>query len=104
MDELSVKFFLYADDQVMLARLACRLQEMVTNKNDAVKKRCMKKNESGVNAEEMQSLRRMCGVSRKDRCRNSDVRERCCLKEGVVTRVKRVILGWFGHLERMNQS
>ncbi|GBP82570.1 hypothetical protein EVAR_87816_1 [Eumeta japonica] len=32
-----------------------------------------KKNESRINAVEMRSLRSMCGVSRKDRCRNSDV-------------------------------
>ncbi|GBP43973.1 hypothetical protein EVAR_27141_1 [Eumeta japonica] len=32
----------------------------------------------------------MCGVSRKDRCRNSDVRARCGLKEDVVTRAERV--------------
>ncbi|GBP35897.1 hypothetical protein EVAR_23146_1 [Eumeta japonica] len=31
----------------------------------------------------------MCGVSSKDRCRNSDVRERGGLKEDVVTRVER---------------
>ncbi|GBP81485.1 hypothetical protein EVAR_86166_1 [Eumeta japonica] len=37
----------------------------------------------------MRSLRSMCGVSWKDRCRNSDVRERCDLKEDVVTRVER---------------
>ncbi|GBP89869.1 hypothetical protein EVAR_65758_1 [Eumeta japonica] len=39
----------------------------------------------------MRSLRTMCGVSRKGRCRNSDVRERCGLKEGVVTRVERAV-------------
>ncbi|GBP73886.1 hypothetical protein EVAR_82715_1 [Eumeta japonica] len=33
-------------------------------------------NESRINAVEMRSLRSMCGVSRKDICRNSDVRER----------------------------
>ncbi|GBP52870.1 hypothetical protein EVAR_39034_1 [Eumeta japonica] len=35
----------------------------------------------------MRSLRSMCGGSLKDRCRNSDVRERCGMKEDVVTRV-----------------
>ncbi|GBP21250.1 hypothetical protein EVAR_84377_1 [Eumeta japonica] len=40
-----------------------------------------KKNESRINAVEMRSLRSTCGVSRKDRCGNSDVRERCGLKE-----------------------
>ncbi|GBP28759.1 hypothetical protein EVAR_19801_1 [Eumeta japonica] len=39
---------------------------------------------------EMQSLPSMYGVSRKDKCTNSDVRERCGLNENVVTRVKRV--------------
>ncbi|GBP36860.1 hypothetical protein EVAR_96107_1 [Eumeta japonica] len=37
----------------------------------------------------MQLLRSLCGVTRKDRCRNSDVRERCDLKEDVVTRAER---------------
>ncbi|GBP77690.1 hypothetical protein EVAR_60402_1 [Eumeta japonica] len=37
----------------------------------------------------MRSLRDMCGVSRKDRCRKSGIRERCGLKGGVVTRVER---------------
>ncbi|GBP35389.1 hypothetical protein EVAR_20762_1 [Eumeta japonica] len=37
----------------------------------------------------MRSLRGMSGVSRKDRCRNSDARERCGLKEDVVSRVDR---------------
>ncbi|GBP75640.1 hypothetical protein EVAR_28852_1 [Eumeta japonica] len=45
----------------------------------------------------------MCGVSGKDRCRNSDVIERCGLKEDVVTRVKTGMLRWFGHLERTNE-
>ncbi|GBP46351.1 hypothetical protein EVAR_39729_1 [Eumeta japonica] len=39
----------------------------------------------------MRSLRSMCAVSRKDRRRNSDVIERCGLKEDVVTRVERGI-------------
>ncbi|GBP05350.1 hypothetical protein EVAR_76777_1 [Eumeta japonica] len=42
----------------------------------------------------MQSLRSMCGVSRKDRCRNRDVRERCGLKKDVVTREERGMLQW----------
>ncbi|GBP61038.1 hypothetical protein EVAR_51170_1 [Eumeta japonica] len=39
----------------------------------------------------MRSLRSMCGVSRKDRFRNSDVGDGCSLKEDVVTRVERGI-------------
>ncbi|GBP43042.1 hypothetical protein EVAR_96300_1 [Eumeta japonica] len=40
-----------------------------------------KKNESRINVVEMWSLRSMCGVPLKDRCGNSDVRNRCGLKE-----------------------
>ncbi|GBP20560.1 hypothetical protein EVAR_78939_1 [Eumeta japonica] len=38
----------------------------------------------------MRSLCSMCGVSGKDRCRDSDVRERCGWKEDLVTGVDRV--------------
>ncbi|GBP79091.1 hypothetical protein EVAR_103516_1 [Eumeta japonica] len=57
-----------------------------------------------INAVEMRSPRSMCGVPRKDRCRNSDVRERCDWNENVVTRVEKVMLRWFGHLERINEK
>ncbi|GBP69520.1 hypothetical protein EVAR_88421_1 [Eumeta japonica] len=57
-----------------------------------------------TNDVEMRSLRSICGVSQKCRCRNSDVRERCGLKEGIVTRVERGMLRWFGHLERINEN
>ncbi|GBP36547.1 hypothetical protein EVAR_8382_1 [Eumeta japonica] len=60
-----------------------------------------KKNESRINAVEMQSLRSTCAVSQKDRCRNSGVGERRSLKEDVVTRVEQ---GMFDHLERMNEN
>ncbi|GBP40043.1 hypothetical protein EVAR_19172_1 [Eumeta japonica] len=36
-----------------------------------------KKNEGRINAVEMRSLLSMCRVSRKDKCRNIDVKERC---------------------------
>ncbi|GBP68052.1 hypothetical protein EVAR_104012_1 [Eumeta japonica] len=57
-----------------------------------------KKNGSRISAVEMRSLRSLCGVSRKDRCRNSDVRQRSGLKEDVA-RAERDMLRWFGHLE-----
>ncbi|GBP28602.1 hypothetical protein EVAR_85801_1 [Eumeta japonica] len=62
-----------------------------------------KKNESRINAVVIRSLRSMCGASWKDRCRNSYVRERCGLKEDVVTRVGRGMLRWFGR-QKMNES
>ncbi|GBP11658.1 hypothetical protein EVAR_77781_1 [Eumeta japonica] len=48
-----------------------------------------KKNESRITEVEMRSLRSTCGVYRQNRSTNSDVRERCGLKEDVVTRVER---------------
>ncbi|GBP72247.1 hypothetical protein EVAR_58013_1 [Eumeta japonica] len=62
-----------------------------------------KKNESRINAVEMRLLHSTCAVYRKDRWRNSDVGERCALKEDVVTRVERGMLRRFGHLEGMNE-
>ncbi|GBP49569.1 hypothetical protein EVAR_45634_1 [Eumeta japonica] len=56
-DKLFVKSLLYADDRVILAPSAGELQEMVTKMNDSVKKE--KKNESRINAVEMQSVRSM---------------------------------------------
>ncbi|GBP62500.1 hypothetical protein EVAR_44740_1 [Eumeta japonica] len=47
-----------------------------------------KKNESRINVVEIRSSRSMS----KDRCKNSDIRERCSLKEDVVTRVERGML------------
>ncbi|GBP36704.1 hypothetical protein EVAR_24706_1 [Eumeta japonica] len=37
----------------------------------------------------MRSPHSMCGVSRRDGCRNNNVRERCSLKEDVVTRAQK---------------
>ncbi|GBP75834.1 hypothetical protein EVAR_15083_1 [Eumeta japonica] len=43
-DELSVKCFLYADDQAILAPSVCGLQEMANKMNDSVNKKDMKVN------------------------------------------------------------
>ncbi|GBP50991.1 hypothetical protein EVAR_37148_1 [Eumeta japonica] len=52
----------------------------------------------------MRLLRSMCGVSRKDRCRNSDVRERCGLKGDVVTKVERGVTLYFSDSTRINRG
>ncbi|GBP62244.1 hypothetical protein EVAR_44652_1 [Eumeta japonica] len=48
-----------------------------------------KKNESRINVVEMQSLRSICEVSQKNRCKNAGVNERYGLKEDVVTRLEK---------------
>ncbi|GBP69471.1 hypothetical protein EVAR_48829_1 [Eumeta japonica] len=52
----------------------------------------------------MRFLRSMCGMSRKDICRNSDVIERCGSKEDVATRVERGMLRLCGHLKGLNET
>ncbi|GBP47546.1 Arf-GAP with coiled-coil, ANK repeat and PH domain-containing protein 2 [Eumeta japonica] len=52
-----------------------------------------KKNGSQINAVEMRALRSMCGVSQKDKCKNSDVKQRCGLNVDVVTRVEKECSG-----------
>ncbi|GBP20992.1 hypothetical protein EVAR_9566_1 [Eumeta japonica] len=102
MRELSVKYLLYVDDQVILASSACGLQKWV---GVAEEKRKIFFFHNRNNAMKMRSLYSMCGVSRKDKCRNCDDREGgCALMEDVVTKVEKGVLRWFGHLERMNES
>ncbi|GBP24445.1 hypothetical protein EVAR_20769_1, partial [Eumeta japonica] len=48
-----------------------------------------KKNESRINAVEMQFLRSMCGMYLKDKCMNTDVIDRCGLIEDEVSRVEK---------------
>ncbi|GBP12988.1 hypothetical protein EVAR_79324_1 [Eumeta japonica] len=58
-----------------------------------------KKNERSIKVVEMRSLRSMYyGVSRKGRCRDSDVGERCGLKEDVVTKVESWVSSFFGFM------
>ncbi|GBP40479.1 hypothetical protein EVAR_30537_1 [Eumeta japonica] len=45
-----------------------------------------RKYENSINAVEIRTLHTMCGVSVKDRCENSNTRERYGLKENVVDR------------------
>ena len=63
-----------------------------------------KRHESRVNAVEMRSLRSMSGIKLTDRVRNSVIREKCGLKESIVTRVEKGMLRWFGHVERMDEA
>lgn len=53
---------------------------------------------------EMKGLRAVCGVSRRDRIRNREVRERCEWRNGLVSRAEKGMLRWFGHLERMEEQ
>ncbi|GBP12232.1 hypothetical protein EVAR_6404_1 [Eumeta japonica] len=97
--------------------VACGLQQMIAKTSDSVKRVPIpmliygseswvwqEKNGIRINAVGMRSLCNVCGVSLKGRCRNSDVGERCGLKEDVVARIEKRILRWLGHVERINES
>lgn len=55
---------------------------------------------SRVQAAEMSFLRRVAGLSLRDRVRSSDIRERLGV-EPLLLRIERSQLRWFGHLVRM---
>jgi hypothetical protein len=51
----------------------------------------------------MRALRSMIGVKLSDRVRNEVIREKCGVKEDVVTKVEKNMLRWFGHVQRMDE-
>ena len=60
-----------------------------------------------MNAVEMQSLRRICGVSLADRIRNEEIHRMAGTRmagEDVTVRMKKNMLSWFGHVERMSDE
>ena len=59
---------------------------------------------SKVHTVEMDYLRSMIGKKRSDRVRNDFVREECGANESVKVKIKRSMLRWFGHIERMNDE
>ena len=52
----------------------------------------------------MSVLRRICGMTRRDRRRNVDVKQELGVKLDIVQRLQRRRLTYFGHVARMNNS
>jgi len=50
---------------------------------------------------EMNCLRRMIGVSRRDRTQNTVVRERTNVTETIIEEIRKGRLSWFGHISRI---
>ena len=64
-----------------------------------------KKNERKMNTVEIRSLRSICGVSLADRIRNDEVHRMAgTTSENVTMRMKKNVLRWFGHVERMSEK
>ena len=53
---------------------------------------------------EMRCLRSMCGVTRRDRVRNEEVRRRTGVTRELSGRAEQSVLKWFGHVERMDEN
>ena len=53
---------------------------------------------------EMKCLRSMAGVTRLDRLKNEEVRERTGVRKELATKVDMNVLRWFGHVERMDNE
>ena len=56
-----------------------------------------------VNVLEMKCLRSLVGVSRMDRVRNEEVRNRAGIERELARRADQRLLRWFGHVERMDE-
>ena len=52
----------------------------------------------------MRFLRSMCSVTLNDRLKNEVIRERCGVREDVLTKIEKSTLRQFGHVERMSES
>ena len=57
-----------------------------------------------LNVVEMRCLRSMCGVTRRDRIRNEEVRRRTGVTRELSGRADQTVLRWFGHTERMDED
>ena len=57
-----------------------------------------------MNAVEMQSLRSIYGVSLADRIRNEEIHRMAGTSDDVTVRMKKNMLSWFGHVERMSDE
>ena len=57
-----------------------------------------------LNVLEMRCLRSMCGVTRRDRIRNEEIRRRTGVPRGLAGRADQCLLRWYGHVERMEEG
>ena len=55
-----------------------------------------------LNVMEMNCLRNMCGVSRREHVTNEEVRQRVGVDRTLEDRADERVLNWFGHVERMS--
>ena len=60
--------------------------------------------ESRIRAFEMSVLRRICGVSLRDKCWNDDIKALLEIENDVVEKIRRRRLSYFGHVSRLKSD
>jgi len=66
--------------------------------------RLTENNKRWVEATEMDTLRRSCRISRKDRIRNVTIRQQIGLEETIIKETEQSQLTWYGHVQRMAEE
>ena len=62
------------------------------------------KERARIRTVQIDNLRGLLGIRRKDRIPNAWVRELCGVKKGVVQRIDKGVLRWFGRVETMQRD
>ena len=62
------------------------------------------KEKSRVRAVQMDSPKRLLGITRMDRFPNARISELCGVKKGLNEMIVECVLWWFGHVERMERD
>lgn len=63
-----------------------------------------KRNKSKITAVEMEYWRRCCGVTRMDRVRNEEIRQRMNVQTDALNYIEEKRLQWYGHVRRCSSS
>ena len=63
-----------------------------------------KEERSKIRAVQMESLRGLLGIRRRNKIPNARIRELCRVTKGVDKRIDEGILWWFGYVERMEMD
>ena len=59
---------------------------------------------SRVRTVQIDNLRELMGIRRMDRIPNTWIKELCGVRKGLDERIDEGVLGWFGHVERMERD